>query len=90
MTKELLPDLVVLDIGMPVLNGIEAAERIWQASPNSRIIFATQNHDAGTRREALAMGAEAYVLKASAGSELLPAIEAALKDDHCPDADFHH
>ena len=49
MTEELCPDVVVLDIGMPVLNGIEAAKCIRQQSPTSRIIFATQN-DAEQRR----------------------------------------
>lgn len=68
MTKDLLPDIVVLDIGMPVLNGIEAAKRIRQGSPGSRIIFATQNNDADIRIEALASGAEGYLLKANAAS----------------------
>ena len=80
MTKELLPDIVVLDIGMPVLNGIEAAKRIRHDSPTSKIIFATQNNDTEIKTEALATGAEAYLLKANAGSELLPSIEAALKN----------
>lgn len=84
MTRELLPDIVVLDIGMPGLNGIEAAKRIREDSPTSKIIFATQNHDEEIRIEALATGAEGYLLKANAGSELLPSVEAALKNGHCP------
>ncbi len=88
MTKDLLPDIVVLDVGMPVINGIEAAKRIRQACPSSRVIFATQNDDALIRMEALAAGAEAYLLKANAGSELVPAIEASLNNHQCGKADF--
>jgi DNA-binding NarL/FixJ family response regulator len=90
MTRHLLPDIVVLDIGMPVLNGIEAAKRIRQDSPTSKIIFLTQNNDEDIRLEALATGAEAYLLKANAGSEFLPSIEAALKDRYRADADLPH
>src|SRR5512133_2614944 len=79
MAKERRPDLVVLDIGMPVLNGIEAAKRIRQHSPTSKIVFATQNNDEDIRIEALTAGADAYLSKANAGSELLPTIEAALQ-----------
>jgi DNA-binding NarL/FixJ family response regulator len=74
---------------MPVLDGIEAAKRIRQGSPGSRVIFATQNNDTDIRIEALASGADGYLLKANAASELLPAIEAALKNGHSPDAPFH-
>src|SRR5215475_5489902 len=55
-TKELRPDIVLLDIRMPILNGIEAAKRIRQDSPHSRIIFVTQENDADIRSEALATG----------------------------------
>ena len=75
-TTELQPDIVLLDIGMPLLNGIEAAKRIRQDSPSSRIIFVTQENDADIRTEALATGAEGYLLKANAMRELLPALEA--------------
>jgi DNA-binding NarL/FixJ family response regulator len=75
---------------MPVLNGIEAAKSIRQDSPNSKIIFATQNNDAEIKAEALAIGAEAYLLKANGARELIPAIEAALKNGHCPDAIPRH
>jgi len=89
MTNERLPDIVLLDIGMPVLNGLEAAKRIRQGSPTSKIIFATQNNDAEIRMKAVANGADAYLLKANAGSELVATIEAALNNAQCPDADFH-
>ena len=74
---ELRPDVVLLDIGMPTLNGIEAAKRIRQGSPGSRIIF-------------VATGAEAYLVKANAGSELLPAIDAALGNGHASAEWAHH
>jgi|SRR5262249_16752338 len=86
LTKKLRPDIVALDIEMPILNGIEAAKRIQQDSPTSRVIFTTQNNDAEIRKEALATGAEGYVLKEKAASELLPTIEAALKNGHPPDS----
>ena len=76
-TAELSPDLVLLDIGMPILNGIEAAKRIRSAFPGTKIIFLTRDHDADVRKAALDTGAGQYVLKANAASELLPAIDAA-------------
>ena len=81
-TMELLPDIVLLDIGMPVMNGIEAAQRIRQVSPSSRVIFVTQNGDKDIRTAALATGAEGYLLKANAAHSLLSAIETAMHDGH--------
>lgn len=78
---ELRPDVVLLDIQMPKLNGIEAARRIRQACPGSRIVFLSQNSDREIMLEALAAGAKAYVLKENAARELLSAIEAALRDE---------
>jgi len=69
---ELRPDIVLLDIGMPILNGIEAAEKIREATPQSRIIFVTSDGDADVKAAALATGAEAYLAKARAASELQP------------------
>src|SRR5215472_11032025 len=77
-TQEMRPHIVLLDIGMPRLNGIEAAKRMRQVSPDSKIIFVTQQNDPEVRMAALATGAEQYVLKANAASELLPAVEAVL------------
>ena len=74
--EELHPDLIVLDIGLPTLNGIEAARRIRKLSPQSKIIFLTQESSADVVRAALNLGAKGYVLKAHAGSELLAAVEA--------------
>ena len=75
---ELHPDLVLLDIGMPVLSGVETAAHIQQISPQSKVVFLTQESDADLRRSVLAGGAKGYVLKANSATELLPAIEAAL------------
>ena len=77
---ELRPHLVVLDIAMPVVNGIEAAKQIRQGSPNSKIVFLTQNGDRETHAAALQTGAEGYVLKSQAGRDLVPSIAAALRD----------
>jgi DNA-binding NarL/FixJ family response regulator len=55
--EELKPDLIVLDIGLPKLNGIEAARQIRQLSPSSKILFLSQNNDLDVVRAALSMGA---------------------------------
>jgi DNA-binding NarL/FixJ family response regulator len=77
--KELKPDVVLLDIGLPKLNGIEAARRIRQLSPNSKIVFLSQNNDLDIVRAALSTGALGYVCKTDARSELLPAVDGALR-----------
>ncbi|HEX4920422.1 MAG TPA: response regulator transcription factor, partial [Candidatus Bathyarchaeia archaeon] len=76
--QELKPDLVLLDVGLPNLNGIEAASRIRQIAPGTKIVFVTQEDDLDVAREALNGGAQAYVLKDEVESDLLPAIEAVL------------
>ena len=76
--EKLQPDLVVLDIGLPKLNGIEVAKRLRQLAPQAIILFLSQEPSSDVVREALRMGALGYVHKARAGSELLPAIEAVL------------
>jgi len=77
--KELQPDLVLLDIGLPTLNGIEAARQIRQLSPNSKILFLSENHSSDVVEEALSTGACGYVLKSDAASALSPAVEAVLQ-----------
>ena len=79
---ELKPDLVVLDIGLPKLNGIEAAHRIRQMSPSCKIVFLSQNNDPDVVRAALGTGVLGYVHKTDAESQLLPALEAALREQH--------
>jgi len=81
-TAELTPDLVLLDIGMPVLNGLEAAEQIQQISPQCKIVFLTQERDADIQSAALDTGAQGYVLKTNAGSELLPTLTRVLRNGH--------
>jgi DNA-binding NarL/FixJ family response regulator len=76
--EELKPDLILLDIGLPTLNGIEAARRIRKLVPESKIIFSTQETDADIVQEAMRLGAWAYVFKTHAECDLLPAIHAVL------------
>jgi DNA-binding NarL/FixJ family response regulator len=80
--EELKPDLVLLDIGLPTINGIEAARRIRQVSPNSKIVFLSQEDAPDVVQAALSTGAQGFVHKARAQSELLPAIETALRRDN--------
>jgi len=77
--EELHPDLILLDIGLPHLNGIEAARQIRQSAPDTAILFLTMNSDADLVHAALDSHANGYVLKADAGCELLPAIQAVLR-----------
>jgi DNA-binding NarL/FixJ family response regulator len=79
--EDLQPDLILLDVGLPKMNGIEAARRIGQVSPNSKILFITQESSADFVQEALSLGAHGYVLKGDAASELLPAVEAVLRGE---------
>jgi two-component system response regulator NreC len=72
------PDIAVLDIGMPILNGFEAAKRIQGLSQGCRIIFLTQNNDIEMVQSAMRMGVAAYVLKVNAFSDLPMAISAVL------------
>jgi DNA-binding NarL/FixJ family response regulator len=74
--QELQPDLMVLDIGLPTLNGIEVARRIRKLCPGCRIIVMSQEASAAVAQEAFRLGAMGYVVKVHAGHELLAAIEA--------------
>jgi DNA-binding NarL/FixJ family response regulator len=76
--QELQPDLVLLDIGLPTLNGIEVARRIREVSPASKILFISENRSIDIVREALSTGARGYILKSDA-AELLPAVRAVLE-----------
>jgi len=75
---ELQPDLVLLDIGMPNLDGIQAAAQIRSVAPESKILFVSQNTDPDIVQSALSDGARGYVCKSEISRELLPAIEAVL------------
>ena len=74
--EQLQPDLILLDIGLPHLNGIEAARRIRKMAPAAKILFVTAESTPDVMQEALLLGAAGYVVKSRAGSELLPALEA--------------
>lgn len=76
--QELQPDLILLDIGLPTLNGIEAARRIREVSPTSKILFVSENRSTDIAEEALSTGAGGYVVKSDAASDLLPAVNAVL------------
>ena len=76
-TGELRPDIVVTDFSMPLLNGIEAARQIRRTDRNVRIVFLTMHPDVAYAVAALRAGGSAYVLKTSAGAELLTAIREA-------------
>ena len=75
---ELQPDLILLDIGLPSLNGIKAARQIRKLVPESKVIFLTQESSADVVQEAFSLGARGYVVKIKAASELLTAVEAVL------------
>jgi DNA-binding NarL/FixJ family response regulator len=77
--EDLKPDLIVLDIGLPRLNGIEAARQIRQLSPSSKIVFLSLNKNLEVVRAALSTGALGYVHKADARSVLLPCVDAVLR-----------
>ena len=76
---ELNPDLILMDIGLPGLNGIEAARRIRELAPRSRIVFLTQEGSSEVVKEALSSGALGYVHKPRIGNDLLPAVAAVLE-----------
>jgi DNA-binding NarL/FixJ family response regulator len=77
--EELKPDLILLDIGLPKLNGIEVARRVRQLSPNSKILFLSMDNSPDVVEAALGTGAHGYVYKVRAQRDLLPAIDAVLR-----------
>ena len=76
---ELQPEVVILDITMPLLNGIEAARQLRKSAPETKIIFLTMHVERAFIREAFRAGASGYVLKSSAPSELVTAIREVLR-----------
>lgn len=81
LAEELEPDLAVLDVAMPGLGGIEAAEVIRSRSPRTRIVAVSMYGDLHYRKRMLAAGAAAYVLKNEAGADLIAAIHAVLRGE---------
>jgi DNA-binding NarL/FixJ family response regulator len=79
--EELKPDLILLDIGLPSLNGIDAARQIRKLSPESKIIFLSQESSSDVIEAALSLGAWAYVVKTRAESDLLAAVDSVLRGE---------
>jgi DNA-binding NarL/FixJ family response regulator len=77
--KKLQPDLVLLDIGLPKLDGIAAARHIRKVAPECKILFLSQETDPDVVRAALSAGGHGYVVKSDADRELLAAIEAVMR-----------
>jgi len=77
--QALQPDLILLDIGLPTVNGIEGARRILRSAPKTRILFVSEQRSSDIVEGALRTGAGGYVLKSDATTELLPAVEAVLQ-----------
>jgi DNA-binding NarL/FixJ family response regulator len=75
-TKKLSPDVVVMDIAMPELNGLEATRQILKAAPRTRVLILTMHESEQLVREVLEAGAQGYVLKSDAGRDLVAAVEA--------------
>ena len=76
---DLKPQVIVLDVGMPTMNGISAGQRLRQLMPNIKLIYLTMNEDPDLAAEAFRLGAKGYLLKSSAGSELLDALRAVIR-----------
>jgi DNA-binding NarL/FixJ family response regulator len=76
---QLKPAVIIVDIGMPLMNGLEAGMRLKELMPTVKLIFLTMNEDPELAMEAMRSGASGYLLKSSAGSELIRAIEMALR-----------
>jgi DNA-binding NarL/FixJ family response regulator len=77
--RELHPDVVILDVAMPLLNGLDAGRQIKQMDASIKLVFVTMNEDPDLAAEAFRVGGSAYLLKRSAGAELLIAIREAMK-----------
>lgn len=75
---ELRPDVIVLDIGMPLLNGLDAGRQLKQTMPDVKLIYMTMNEDPDIAKEALCLGASGFLLKTSAARELPEAIRTAM------------
>lgn len=74
-SEEFRPDIILLDITLPVISGIQAARQIRAVSPDSRIIFLSQHDSIQIAKDALSVGAQGYVVKSDAGRDLLSAIQ---------------
>ena len=86
--KELQPDLILLDIGLPEVNGVQAARQIRELVPKAKIIFLSAISSQEIAEETLRIGASGYVVKSSARGELLPAVDAILQGETFMSAQF--
>jgi DNA-binding NarL/FixJ family response regulator len=77
---DLKPDVVVLDIGMPGMNGLDAARLIKKAAPSAEILFLSQHAELETIRQAFRVGGRGYVVKSDAGKELISAVHCAREE----------
>jgi DNA-binding NarL/FixJ family response regulator len=75
LTKELNPDVVILDIGMPTLNGLEATRQILKMRPQTKVLILTMHESDSVIREVLDAGARGYILKTDAGRDLVTAVD---------------
>lgn len=78
---ELQPDLILLDIGLPKMDGIQAARKIYEFLPGSRVIFVSQEMSADVLEEALATGAQGFVTKVDAWNDLVKAVKSVLRGE---------
>ena len=76
---ELRPHLIIVDVSMPLLNGLDAGQQIKELLPGVKLVFVTMNHDADLAAEAFRRGASGYLLKTCAADELVSAVRAALR-----------
>ena len=81
LAQALQPDLILLDIGLPKLNGVEAARRVRELSPQSKILFVSQESSVDVVQGAFSAGASGYVAKVEAGRELIYAVRAVLRGE---------
>jgi len=81
LAEELLPDVIVLDISMPDMNGLDVARRLRQVTPKSRILFMSQHSSAQVVQEALRTGACGYILKSDAASDLVSGVKSVSRGD---------
>jgi DNA-binding NarL/FixJ family response regulator len=80
--KQLHPDLVLLDINMPVMNGVQAAYEIRRIAPSTKIIFFTIHDSPDTMAAARLIGVDEFVPKAAAGTQLIPTVKRLLETEH--------
>lgn len=86
----LQPDIVILDVGLPMLNGIEAARRMCAICPNTKILLFTEESSVDVIRESLRSGAKGYVVKTDAIRDLLPALDAVIHGEVFVGTRFTH